>query len=494
MGIIKKDALRITFLSYIGMFLGYFNKAFLFLIFLTTDEIGLLNLLLSVGLLFAQFCNLGTSYSIGKFYPFFKNKSRNNYGFLQYNFLIVTIGVLVFSGLVILFRSDISNYYIEKSPEFVDYYYWFLPIGIGYIYFLIFENYLKMLYDNFFAVLINEVVLRLLTMLVILAYGMSWIGFDALLKVSSLLYLIPMALVIAYLIKLKEFHPFKWKIEIPRRFRRIIFRFNSLSYINTLGAMFITTIDAMMVAAMLGLRETGIYTTVVFIVSFLQVPYRSVLRIANPLVAQFWKDKNMVEMQKLYTKTSSVLLIISTTLFMYVWINSEAIFYMLRPEFVEGIPVFLLLMIGYLTNMYLGLNGAIFVLSKKFAYDLIFTFFLIILVIVANLLFIPIYGMSGAAIGTMISLVLYNAGRSIFVWKAFNLHPFKMNQLYVLILLTANILLFEWMPHLNNRWFDIIVRSGIFSCSFPLVIYLLKIDKDINQYVHSFFWKYLKRE
>src|SRR5690554_1815044 len=107
MGIIQKDAIRVTLLSYIGMFLGYFNKAFLFIIFLTTEEIGLLNLLLSVGLLFAQFCNLGAAFTVGKFFPFFRDKSKNNFGFLQYNLLIITFGVVLFTALAYLFQPQI---------------------------------------------------------------------------------------------------------------------------------------------------------------------------------------------------------------------------------------------------------------------------------------------------------------------------------------------------------------------------------------------------
>lgn len=494
MGIIKKDAVRITILSYIGMFLGYLNKAFLFLVFLTTDEIGLLNLLLSVGLLFAQFCNLGTTYSIGKFHPFFRNRSRNNYGFMHYNFIVVTVGVLLFSLLIILFRPEISAYYIEKSPDFVNYYYWFLPIGIGYIYFLIFENYLKMLYDNFFAVLINEVVLRILTTMALVAYGLSWISFDFLVKSSSILYFIPAIMVIGYVVYLKEFNLLSWKITIPKRFKRIIFKFNTLSYFNTLGAIFVTTIDALMVASMIGLRETGIYTTIVFITSFLQVPYKTILRIANPIVATYWKENKLHDMSVLYQKTSSILLIISTALFMYVWINREAVFYILRPEFVSGIYVFLFLMIGRLTDMYFGLNGSIFVLSKKFAYDLIFTLCLIVLVVIMNLMFIPKWGMNGAAIGTMVSIVLYNIGRVLFIWKVYRLHPFTKAQIFVFILLIVNIILFEILPHFSdNRWIDIFTRCTLFTITYPLVIYLLKIEKEINQYVLNFYSKRFKR-
>lgn len=103
MGIVKKDALKTTLISYVGLVLGYLNKAFLFILFLTTIEIGLVNLLSTTGLLFAQLCNLGSIYVTWRFFPFFRNKEKRNYGFLMLNVIIVLIGIAIFSLLFFLF-------------------------------------------------------------------------------------------------------------------------------------------------------------------------------------------------------------------------------------------------------------------------------------------------------------------------------------------------------------------------------------------------------
>ena len=74
MGLVQKDALRTTLISSIGLVLGYVNKGLLFLLIFSTEQIGVVNLIFSLGVLFAQFSNLGSLYSIWKFFPFFKNK------------------------------------------------------------------------------------------------------------------------------------------------------------------------------------------------------------------------------------------------------------------------------------------------------------------------------------------------------------------------------------------------------------------------------------
>ena len=138
MGFIQKDALRTMLTSYLGVALGYINKAVLFILILSTEQIGLMNLLLSVGLLFAQFANLGTFYTTWKFFPFFKNKEKQHFGFIPLMLLIVSIGVVVFTLIAFVFRSKIENLYIEKSPLFSEYFIWIIPIGISYVFFMVF--------------------------------------------------------------------------------------------------------------------------------------------------------------------------------------------------------------------------------------------------------------------------------------------------------------------------------------------------------------------
>ena len=143
MGIVKKDALRTTLISYVGLVLGYFNKAVLFILLLSTVQIGIVNLLITSGLLFAQLSNLGTIYVTWRFFPFFRNAERQHYGFLLLNVLLVLFGVVLFTFLFFLFQTPITDYFMKNSPLIVSYVWWVVPVGIGHVFFLLFENYLR---------------------------------------------------------------------------------------------------------------------------------------------------------------------------------------------------------------------------------------------------------------------------------------------------------------------------------------------------------------
>lgn len=494
MGVIQKDAIRTTVISYLGLMLGYLNKGVLFLIFLTTDQIGLLSLLLSVGLLFAQFSNLGMSYTVWRFFPFLRNKDKQNFGFFQFSLLVTTVGVILFTVCSIVLKDYICSLYIEKSKLFVEYYYWMLPIGVSYAYFLTFDLFLRGLNKNIVSVVSTELVMRLIVTFAMLGYAFDWIGFVELIILHSVSFVAPTVILVYQLLRNKELHWRMSKIAIPKRLKKIIFSYSIYSYFNFIGILIVTSIDTVMVASMVGLGATGVFSTIIFIVSGLLIPYKSLVRISSPFVAKYWKERDMTRMSDLYTRISSIGLVIGLVTFLVFWVNRYEIFHFLPPEFSDGMIIFLILMIGRIIDMYCGLNGVIFVTSKKYKYDLIFTFFLLLSVYFLNLFLIPKYGIFGAAISTTAAYIFYNLCRLLFVYFAYKIHPFKWSQLIVIALFLIILALFEFVPVLfGNELISVGIKLMTVSFLFLFPIYWFKLDNDVVDYSNSLIKKVFKR-
>lgn len=486
MGIIQKDALRTMVISYVGLFLGYLNKGFLFVIVLNEMQLGLVNLILTVGLLFAQMASLGTVITAWKFLPFFKNEQKRHHGFFPLMLVIVLIGILFCTALALVFKGSISNLYLERSPVFVEYYYLILPLGIGYVLYLMLDSYLKGFYKNIVSVFALEIVLRLAILVLLIAFWYKWVSFDVFVTLHSLIYLIPAIILAVYLKRMGELNLDFSSIKISKRFRKIIAQFTTYNYINSLGSIVVQSLDVLMIAWLLGLEATGVYATVVFLASALQVPYRSIVRISSPLVSEYWKHRQLDKMKELYTKVSSVSLFIGLASFALVWMNIDFIFNMpfLGPEFREGKWVFFFLMMGRLLDMFFGINGSIFSTSKKYKYDLVFTMILMGLVYFLNLLFIPIWGISGAAISTAIAVATYNIGRILFVWNVYKLHPFIPNQFKVIGL--AIFTLFTWSKFsvlIENEWLNVICSGFYLLIVFVVPIFALGWEMESKAYL-----------
>lgn len=486
MGLVQKDALRTTIISSFGLILGYLNKGLFFLLIFSTEQIGVVNLVFSLGVLFAQFSNFGAVYSIWKFFPFFKNKENKHHGFLSFSLLIVLLGAGVVSLFFLLFRSNIEHIYESKSPMFLDYYLWVIPLGIGYLLYLVFEVYLRSLFKNVISVLAMDVVLRLVVSLLLLLFWLKLIDFNDFVLAHSLIFFIPPLILIFYLKYLGELFINPRKINISKRFKKIIFNYSAFNYMNTLGRVLVNALDVIMIAQFIGLKATGVYTTVVFLTSAIQVPYKSLIRVSSPLISEHWKNRNFSGMKLLYRQVSSVSLVIGLGLFTCVWVNIDFLFSFLKPEFSDGIWVFFFLMMGRLLDMYFGLNGHIFTSSKKYKYDLIFTVSLIGVVYFLNLYLIPLYGIIGAAVSTAMALILYNLGRLLFVYFAYYIHPFTWKQFLIIILGIMSIILVVNIPMFDlNMWIQFILKTVITSFVFFGTILLFDLEPETKSYLRK---------
>jgi O-antigen/teichoic acid export membrane protein len=486
MGLIQKDAFKTTLLSYIGIGVGYLNRGVLFLICFSTEQIGLLNLVISVGLFFAQGANLGAVFTVLKFLPFFKNKEKKHHGFFPLMLLVVLSGITLFTGLYVLFKPQIQDLYVNKSPMFLSYYYWVLPIGISYVLFLFLEAFLRSLFKNIIAVFAFEICLRLsITALLFLSF-FKVISFPTFVALHSLFYAVPTLILIGYMYVIKELNLSFESIQLSNRFKKIVLHFSTFNYFNSLGAVLVNALDVIMIAQMIGLKATGVYSTVVFLTSALQVPYKSLLRISTPLISEYWKHRQFDKMKELYQKVSSVSLFIGLFTFLPIWLNIHFLFSFLKPEFQEGKWVFLFLMIGRLMDMYFGLNGAIFSTSKKYKFDLLFTILLIGTVYVLNLVLIPIWGISGAAISTASALIIYNVGRVVFVWRIYKMHPFTKQQFIILLFAFATLLAGQFISNLPfNNWQMVITQCVTFFVLFVAPIYFFKLEIEVLIYLQK---------
>ena len=500
MGIVQRETLKTTLLSSVGLVLGYINKAILFLILLTPDQVGLVNLTVTVGLLFSQFANLGTIYGIWRFFPFFRNHEKGHYGFLFLNMLIVFFGVSVMSIVVLVFHDAIVYLYQDKSALFIEYYIWVIPIGIANVYFLLFDNYLRGLHKNVLSVFLNDIVLRLLITSLLFMLYLNRLNFNEFFILHALFYFLPTLILLIYLLRLGELSLSLKSIKISKRFRRLILYFSGFSYINSLAVLLVISMDAMMIAHFIGLKATAVYTTVIYITSAIMVPYKSMIRVSSPLVALHWKNKDIPALQNLYTKSSSVGLYFALICFSMIWFPVKEIFSFI-PQYEDGIYVFLFIMIGRMVDMFCGLNGTIFSTSRKFKFDLIFSIFLCFSVFFLNLWLIPVYGVLGAAFSTSIAYIIYNLLRCWYIYFKFGLHPLNIKQVkllvYFFVFLALMLLLennFFLYINFNHQLIPIFLKWILILIGFIFPVYYLKLENESTQYLKNIIVNFKNRK
>ncbi|MDR0364790.1 MAG: polysaccharide biosynthesis C-terminal domain-containing protein [Bacteroidales bacterium] len=486
-GIIRKNSLWATVINYVGVAVGFLSAIIFFPRLLSIEELGLTNVLLNASTLLAQIAALGASNIALRFFPFFKTGERQYNGIFTIAFLISLVGIILVSALFFIFKSEIINYYKTESPLFAQYFMLLFPMMVFILFYSLFSSWLRSLKKIIASAVYIEIILRAAALLSVLIYATGMISFEVFILLYVGSYAVP---AIGLLIHCGCSGMLGLKIKITDQMRTyykpaILYGFFCL--FATIGASMVVNIDTIMLAGKVGLVEVGIYSIAIRFMSMLQMPYRAMLSISGPIVAEYWRDNNMEKMGELYKKFSLNISIITLIIFLVVWVNIDSFYIILPDGYDAGKWAILILFIGKFVDISSGLNSTILNTSEKYKWDLYLSIFLIISAIITNMIFIPIWGIEGAAFATTLSVLLLNVARVWLVKHFFHIQPFTLNVALVLLMTIAAGAIISFVPVFMFWIWDVAFRSILVALLFLLPVYLLKLSKEFNDMIDHIF-------
>ena len=101
---------------------------------------------------------------------------------------------------------------------------------------------------------------------------------------------------------------------------------------------------------------------------------------------------------------------------------------------------------------------------------------------------IPIYGIEGSAFATFLAVFIYNTIKILFVKKKFNMQPFTLASLKIVLTLIALSLVFYFWEFPFYPIVNIILKSTVVGLVYFSLVYKLNISVDITEQIK----KYLK--
>ena len=143
------------------------------------------------------------------------------------------------------------------------------------------------------------------------------------------------------------------------------------------------------------------------------------------------------------------------------------------------INVFLFPCIAKLFDMVTSINSFILIYSKYYKYNLIFLLVLALMNIVFNYYFITMYGIVGAAFGTMLSVFIYNIIKLIFIQMKFMINPFSKSTLSIFLILIITVLIGRYLPAIPLVVINFIYKSLLISGIYYFLIKLFKIESEL---------------
>ena len=483
LGIVIRQSFKSIIVQYMGVVLGYINIVWLFPKCLPLEQIGLIRFILEMGLFLAYFAQIGVPNAVNKFYPYFRNKEKNDQGFQFFIFVTPIIGIVFFSIVFILLRPLFVSSFQENSPLVLDYYWYFIPFTIIYVYQNITEQYCSTQMRIVVPKLIRDVYLRFGMSLLLIANYLDYLTFDQLMLSITLLYFSGLLINIAYIHKLRGIN-LKPDFTVLKdvKIKREILYFLGFIIIAGIGSTLVNKIDSYMISSLINLSSFTVYSTALFIATVIEMPYRAVSQISTPIVAEALKQNDMAKVKDIYRKSAINQTLVGLAIFLLIWINTDSIFAMMPngDAFKAGKYVILFIGLSKIFDLLTGVNSAILSNSKFYYFGLYFMFVLAAIAITSNYLLIPQLGIVGVGIATALSILIYNSLLTFFVNYKMNIHPFTMQTLWLLMIGAGMFILNMLIPTIANIYLDIILRSAIVMGLYLLLIYRLHISEEMN--------------
>lgn len=475
---IQKQSIANVVVSLVGTALGYLYIGILSPYILTPDQLGLVSTLLAVGLITAHVAKLGGPYMTVRFYPFFKDKNEDKQSFLSFLLLITSAGFLLFTILYLVFQPAIVAIFKANSALFADYNKMAIPLVFFMSFFELFQAYSRVILRAVLPAVMREVVWRIVVIAALLCFHFKVIDFNLFIWIYSFAYAVPFLLMVIILAA-KDEAKVSTNINLRGQFKHMI-EYGQYVLLGSLATGTINEVDKVMISSLAGLAATGVYQVSAFFSIVIQIPARSVMMIAAPLVAVFIANNEMDKVERIYKKSSVTQLIAGLYIFAGIYINLANIFHILPPAYAAGKYVIIFIAISKLFDLATGINGEIILNSKYYRFDLFFNIALVVMVIGGDYFFIPRYGITGAAIASAGTIFLYNTAKSWFIWVVYRIQPFSKYTLYVLGIGLTVIVIDHFLPVQHNFIVDILFRSSIMSALYGILVFASGASEDVN--------------
>lgn len=493
MGEIKKQGISNSIIILIGAAIGAVNVMILFPKIMPKEYFGLTRLLLEVSFLFGQIGLLGVSTGLIKFWKEVKN-SYSLFKFALKHLLISSFIVLLF---ILLFKSSIIEMYQEKSPLFTSNYGYVYVLFLVLAFFELFSALSSAMLRSIIPIFLKDIVLRLLVSISILAYYFQLIDGEQFIFVFVFNYLLILLIIIiyTYYFNAKEIGARITKTE-QKKFKN----YSRVSFLTGLSSGIVNRLDVLMIPVLVvslntvngGLGAVAIYSLALYVTNILEIPSRSFFAISTPIIARSWTDNDKSSILSIYKKTSINLTLISVLMFLLLWMNIDDLLSFLPDDYKLAKSVILILGISKIFNMLLGANNIILGLSAYYKVLTVVMIILIFLTTVFNYLFIPIYGISGAALGTLFSLVVYNVVSYLFLYYKYGFQPFSWKTLLIFAIALVSYFVISFIT-IDNLYFSIIIKSGVFTLLYLLQVYIFNVSEDITLVINKTYDRFLKR-
>jgi O-antigen/teichoic acid export membrane protein len=434
---------------------------------------------------------LGLPNMIVKFFPFFKDKARKNNGFAGLILAVFLIGFIVSAIFLLFFKSSITANYQDKASLFVQYFSFIIPFTFIVSAITVTTAYCQALFKSTIPSFLNDIGLRLGTVMITILYFNRWISLDQYVYLFIGLYAIELFIILGYILYVDSISIIPDKNILKQHPVSKMMKFGLLLCLASFASIALRKIDVLFLGTN-SLELVAVYTTAIFIASFIEVPLGALERISHTKIADNFAKGNDNEIHKIYAESVKYLLIIGGLLFIGINTCTTYVYQIgqLPDLYIQCLNVVYIVSIGALINISTGINSAIKFYSKHYFLGTLLLLGTFLLTVILNVVLIPIYGIYGAAIASAAGSLIYNFAKFSFIYYKFKFQPYNKKSLLIFILIIGCTLLGQILPDWSQyAIINLITKGSIITGVYVLALYQFKLSPEIFEMLMSRFNK-----
>ncbi len=479
MSLIVKQSFSNIIIILFAFTLGALNTLFFYPSIIGAEFYGIILILLAQSNIVQPIFSFGLQHSVIKFFSSVDSKKEKD-KILVLSLISPLFVIVPFSILFLLNYDLIGSYLSTENPLIKKYIYIIVSIAISTAYFEIFYSWCKVQKKTVFGNFLKEFYQRLLITILLFLYSFKIIDFKYFTYLLIFGYYLRLIFIIFYSLSIYSPH---FKIALPTNLKEILY-YSLLIFLSGFGASIIIDVDAAMLGKLVQDELVAYYKVAIFIAAIIDAPSRALFQILNPMVAETINNKNISKLENLYKKSSSNLLLVSGFISVLVCSNIEDIYriiYTLNSDsgFRLAIPVVLYISISKLSSALVGCVNSIISNSKYYYTVPFFSISSAVTVIFLNIYLIDKIGFIGAAISTMIVVILFNFLKLSFVMFKFKIQPLSKKTIYIFVLILSTYFIFYNLSISGNLLFNLVFKCTLIFITYLSVSYFLNLSDEL---------------
>lgn len=475
MGIVLKQSLNNTLITYSGFAIGALNLLFLYTQFLSDEYFGLVNVILSASSVLMPLLAFGIPNALVKYYSRYQDLNGKD-GFLTLMVLLPMVLIVPIAAISYVANETIGDFLSKENPIVKGYVWHIFIIGVAMAYFEVFYAWAKVQMKSVFGNFMKEVFSRIVITILLLMVYWDLISVLAFLNAMVGMYILRTLIMQAYALRSL---PLKLDFDFPANTREII-KYSTLIILGGSAAIVLLEVDKVMINQFIEIKNVAYYSVAGYIATVIAVPSRSMHNITYPLTAEILHKRDIKALKTLYQKSSLTLFIVSGLLFILIVLNLNDLYDLLPQSYRDGFAIVFIIGFARVYDALLGNNNAIMYNSDFYRALLLMGVVLAILTILLNLWLIPKYGLDGAAIASFMAFFIYNTIKLGFVKLKFGIQPITKETFKVVFLLMVLSAVFYYVAFPFHPIVNIALKSLLMLLCYIFALYRFKISADVS--------------